>query len=244
MTTRLCLDPRTRLVIILSLTCGALFFNKPAYLAGLLLITVLLSIILGKWERLIKKRVRDLLMLFTILTVIQSIFSTGGETVLSIRGFSLLTNEGILKGACFLGRMAVITFSSTILLAASSREMIQGLIALKIPYELAFMTSIAISFLPVVTEEMRNSLIALQLRGVDLKTIPFMHRMKIYSYLLQPVLKSVIVKAKELSVAMEMRAFRAFDNRSTYTQLTLKKADYIIMTAIVVSLILSITAYL
>ena len=41
-----------------------------------------------------------------------------------------------------------------------------------VPYEIAFMVLMAIRFLPVLGEEVRDALTAIQLRGVKIKEIP------------------------------------------------------------------------
>jgi energy-coupling factor transport system permease protein len=42
----------------------------------------------------------------------------------------------------------------------------------RIPYEIAFMVSVAIRFLPLLTDEIKNVVTAVQLRGIELDKIP------------------------------------------------------------------------
>ena len=51
-------------------------------------------------------------------------------------------------------------------------DLIYGLIAMRLPYELAFMVLLAIKFLPLFKEEFTDSIIAVQLAGTDLIKIP------------------------------------------------------------------------
>ena len=226
---KLAIDPRTRLVLVIVLTGLAIIFNSIAASAMLLAATVLICLIFGRAGIKVFFRAKWLLWFFVLMAVIQSLFSPGGRALFSVGGVTVITEEGLALGACFLCRMAVIIFSAGILARAGSRAMVQGLVALKLPYELAFMATCALSFLPMIASDMKDSLAALELRGVELRKLSFTRRIKVYTYLMIPVLEGIMVKAKELSCAMEMRAFRAYDTRTSYIVLSLKFKDYAIM---------------
>ncbi|MCL2817837.1 MAG: energy-coupling factor transporter transmembrane protein EcfT [Clostridiales bacterium] len=223
------IDPRTRLLLVVFLTAGALIFNKFAFLLPLLLLTAVLCWFFGGFAGGLLKRAKWLLGFFVFVAVIQSLFNQSGEVLLAIGNFPLLTTGGLWQGLCFLCRMSVIFLSAGILAVAGSRQIIQGMIQLKIPYELAFMTTCGLSFLPGFASDMKNSLTAMQLRGLELKKLSLAQKIKVYSYLLVPVLEGVIIKARELSRAMEMRAFRAFRTRSSYLTLSMKPLDYLLI---------------
>jgi len=91
------------------------------------------------------------------------------------------------------------------------------------------MVSIAIRFLPVFKEEMVDMVIAIQLRGIDFKKVKLNQKLKIYKYILVPIVINSVLKAKELSVAMEMRGFRAYPSRTSYRMLKMQAIDYIII---------------
>jgi energy-coupling factor transport system permease protein len=83
---------------------------------------------------------------------------------------------------------------------------------------------------------------AIQLRGLDFKKISFGKKLKVYRYLLLPIIISSILKAKDLSIVMEMRGLRAYPTRTNYKQLCFSFYDYatmgisIVMTVIFVVL--------
>jgi len=87
---------------------------------------------------------------------------------------------------------------------------------MKVPYEIAFMVSIAVRFLPIFRNEMIDMVTALQLRGIDLKKLGYREKIKVYQYLLLPITTNSILMAKELATAMEMRGFRAYAQRTSY----------------------------
>lgn len=240
---KISLDPRTRLLLVICLTAGALIFNKVVFLLPILLLTGLACLLFGSFNVALLKRIKWLIGFFIVVALMQSFFNSSGEIILAYKEVSLLTTGGLWLGVCFLCRMTIIFLSATIFLPAGPRLMVQALVALKVPYELAFMTTCALSFLPMFSVEMKNSLIAIQLRGIEFDKIPLWRRIKIYAYLLVPVLEGIIIKARELSCVMEMRAFRAYDTRSSYIILTMRPLDYFIIVSAGLGLIVGIILY-
>jgi len=161
--------------------------------------------------------------------VIQSIFSPSGKVLLQWGNFEIITAGGILKGLRFLTLMTIIIIAANIMITVNNREMIQGLIQLKIPYELAFMVSIAIRFLPMFADEIKQILIAIQLRGIEINKISLFKKVKILLYIFLPLIAGMILKAQRLSMAMETRAFRAYSERTSFFVLEMKKNDYFLI---------------
>lgn len=227
---RIDFDPRTKIILVMSLTSLAVFINDPFWLAGLLMAALFLSYYFR--SRLVKVLVKfkKFIGVFIGMIFIQSIFQSGGESLLTIHGFSLITTVGLLQGVSILFRMLIIIVSATILGTSNSRDIVQGLYQWKIPYELAFMVSVAIRFLPLLKEEAVDIYTAIQLRGLNIKELSFKNKIKVYSYLIMPLISGVINKARELAISVEMRGFRASPTRTNYRSLALKKSDYILMT--------------
>jgi len=81
-------------------------------------------------------------------------------------------------------------------------------------------------------EELKDSLTALQLRGVVIEELKLRKRLSLYSYLLLPVVAVSLQNARELAMSMEMRAFRASAKRTSFYTLTLKRSDIAMLCAI------------
>ena len=229
MTAAKTLDPRTKLVMVLCLSSLAVFIQNIYVLVGVLLVSFLISVILKANLFPAFKQVRKLLLLIVIVALAQSLFAPAGKTIVTLGTFSLLTTGGLIKGAEFILRMAVIVVSATIVATSNYRETVQGLVQWKIPYEIAFMVSVAIRFLPMLTEEIRDVMLAIQLRGVELEKIPFNKKLKIYSYILTPIVVGTVMKAEKLAAAMETRAFRAYPQRTSYMTLKMAAVDYLLI---------------
>lgn len=223
------LDPRTKLVMVLIISTLAIIYNDLLNLLALLILATIIAIAMKSDLISILKRIKKLLLLMIAIAFVQSISSKTGNIVLSIGGFILITDFGLIKALEFILRIGIIIISSVIITTSNSREIVQGLVQMKVPYEIAFMVSIAIRFLPIFRDEMVDKVVALQLRGVDLRKINFKEKIKIYKYLLLPITTNSILKAKELSIAMEMRGFRAYPQRTSFLVLKMRMMDYIII---------------
>lgn len=223
------IDPRTKLVIVLILSTFALIYNDISTLLLILTLSIIVGILMKSNLITIIKRLRKVIGILLAIAIIQSIFISEGTPILRVGSIKILTDYGILKSLEFILRFSIIISSSAILSTSTSREIVQALVQLRIPYEIAFMVSIAIRFLPVFKDEMSDLIIAIQLRGIDLKKIKFTEKIKIYRYILLPAMTNSLMKAKELSAAMEMRGFRAYPKRTSYNILIMKRIDYIIL---------------
>jgi ABC-type cobalt transport system, permease component CbiQ and related transporters len=204
----------------------AVLMHSIGMLFSVLILSVIVSMIMGSSFVSSIEKMRRIFILIIIIAVIQSLFSPSGKAIVSVGGLSLVTSGGLEKGTIVILRMAIIIVSAAVMTTSNPREIVQGFVQWKVPYEIAFMVSVAIRFLPLLTDEIRDTFTAIQLRGIDLGKIPVKKRLKVYSYLFMPVVLGTIVKSQELSTAMEMRAFRAYTKRTSYMVLYMDYKDY------------------
>ena len=224
------IDPRTKLAIVALLSTLGLIYKDLLSLVFILSVAILIALALNSNFISVVSRLKKLLGLILVIAIIQSIFIKEGNSVISPGSLSLLTDIGIMKATEFILRLMIIIVSSVILTTTTSREIIQALIQMGLPYEIAFMVSISIRFLPLFKDEMRDMVVALQLRGIDLKKIKLKEKLLTYKYLLLPITANSILRARELATAMEMKAFRAHPKRTSYKILKMNKIDYLIIT--------------
>lgn len=175
------------------------------------------------------KKMNKMLWFLVMIAILQSIFSPAGRTLVAFGSFTILTTGGMTKGIEFILRMSIIIVSASIITSSPSRDIVQGLIQWKIPYEISFMVSVGIRFLPLLREEIKDVMTAIQLRGIELKKISLRKKIKLYSYLFTPVVAGSLIKAQKLSIAMETRAFRAYPKRTSYRILKMCWKDYVVI---------------
>ncbi len=229
------IDPRSKFILVVCISTLAIVMGDIYHLSIILILTVLIAGILKANLIGNLKKIKNLLYIFLGIIVLQSIFTSRGHVIFSIGRLGILTTAGLTMGLQFFLRIMIIIFSATIITTSSSREIIQGFVQWKLPYDIAFMVAIGIRFLPILREEIRESLLAIQLRGVEIRQIPIRQRINLYSYLFTPILVSTILKAEKLSIAVEMRGFRAYDSRTSYLNLKMSRLDYIIIATSVIA---------
>ncbi len=229
------LDPRTKIVVIVCLSTLAVFLNSPRLLLLLYVFTlaVLVSLRINFFR--VVLRYKKLLPLLLVMLIIQSVFAPGGKVLFSLAGVNILTSHGITAALCVLLRMLTFFSSAMIIMTSSTKDYILALVQLKIPYEIAFMVMVAFRFLPVFLEEVKDTLVAMQLRGVDLTKIAWRKKLKFYTHFFTPLLSSVMIKANQLAITMEARAFRVYRQRTYLRVLRYGTADYLVMVFFVIS---------
>ncbi len=221
------LDPRTKLLIVLCLSSLGLIITHPILLTFVFLVGLLISMAFkGDFFSLIK-RFKKVLYLFIAMIILQSLFTTGGEPLVEIGSVTLLTTLGFQRGFGYLMRVLIILVCGIIVATAKMRHMVQGLVQLGVPYDFAFMASIGIKFLPLLVEEIQDTFVAIELRGIDFKKLSLKAKLEIISYIFTPVFAGALMKAKKLSLSVECRGFRAYDQRTSILTLKMNSLDYL-----------------
>lgn len=222
-------DPRIMLLTAACFSTLGVAIQNTLLLACVFVITAAFSLALKADMATLARRLKGFLGVIVFVALMQSIFVKQGAGVLKIGGFSVLTTGGLLAGANTLLRIGAVIASAAVFTLTTSRMMAQGLIQLKVPYEIAFMAFVALKFLPVFSEEFRDTVTAIQLRGVDLRRIPVREKIRIYTKIIMPVAYGAADRAQKLSYAMELRAFRAMPERTSRITLKFRVSDYVYM---------------
>lgn len=223
------IDPRNKILIVALISTLAVLLTSWIDLLLLFIVSLIIGIILKVSYREFARRAKYLLIVVMSLTILQSIFTRAGEPLVSIYSFVLVTDYGLDMGLQFILRMSVIISSAMIIATSNIKEITDALIKLKIPYELAFMMSIGIRFLPDIRQDLMDRKIALQLRGVDIKSLNIGKKIKAYSYLMAPAVNASIIRSQMLAISVESRGFRAHKSRTMLRNLRFSMMDYIFM---------------
>jgi energy-coupling factor transport system permease protein len=222
------LDPRTVIFANIAVTLVALFIRDIIILLAALILIAAFSALLGANPVRIIIKLRRFLVIIAAAALLQSIFVRAGTVLLEVAGVILLTSGGIAGGGIVLLRMGILLMSGAAIASCGMRRNIQALIQLKVPYEIAFMVCVGLHFIPLMMQEMQDSIIAVQLRGIDLKNIALRKRVKVYTYIFLPAMGSAIIKAQDLAASIELRGFRAYPKRTSLIILRMRMLDYLI----------------
>ncbi len=221
------LDPRTMLFIAACFSTLGVLIEKTWLLAIVFLFIVVFVKCLGADLMILVKRLKGLIYIILFVALMESVFNGEGVALIAFNGVKVITVGGLLKCTNTLLRVGCVVASAAIFTLTTTRKMMQGLIQLNVPYEIAFMTMIALRFLPVFSNEFKDTFLAIQLRGVNINKIKLKEKIDMCLYMIMPVTFSAIDKAQKLSYAMELRAFRAYPNRTSLMRLTMKTHDYL-----------------
>lgn len=243
------LDPRTKLLWVLSVSIAAVLVGTPLLLGLLVLSTVPFWAVL----RPSKGQVRTLLLIFVSIStgviLSQAFFyywGTGPRLVLMPATFPVLGPitggiavylDGIVYGLIQSFRF-IASSSAALALVASTRpgDLIAALSAIiparenrrpfGLPLEIAFMVSAAVSFAPNMIGEAEQIMRAMQARGLNLRGLVGM--LRALSYLFFPLITGLLRSGRQLALAADARAFRAARDRTSLIELRPGLADYAI----------------
>ncbi|TPR14559.1 energy-coupling factor transporter transmembrane component T family protein [Apilactobacillus timberlakei] len=187
------------------------------------------------------------IILFTI--AIQILFSSGGETIYKI-GIINITTFGI-KNAIFLFMrfILIISLSTILTITTDPLEISSGISILLRPFKklkfpvetFSLMISIALRFVPTLTDETKTIMDAQRSRGVDFGSGGLVKRVKSFIPLLIPLFVSAFKHADNLSIAMESRGYRINNRRTHYNNYNWSNFDTLsIFVAILISMIIFI----
>jgi len=214
------IDPRVTILFVLLLSTFAVIFRSPWHMLPVLA-SALIAVLLARAPLLkLLRRLRGVWMMLVFVTLLQTLAAQHWLA-------------GLLIAATVLQRLVILLLSGALLAGYASHVLVQALLQLRLPYQLAFMLSIGLRFVPLFGESFRDSLNAMQLRGLDLRKLKFRTRVKIYTWLLMPTVASGVHQARKLAMAMELRGFGAHETRSSYAPLRMRWTDWLGFTLVV-----------
>ena len=151
-------------------------------------------------------------------------------------GFISISKEG-LRMAVYLGSRLIMLIMGTSLLTFTTtpNELTDGLDkslgflnALKIPvHEIAMMMSIALRFIPILTEELDKIMKAQTARGIDFESGGLLKRVKSMVPIVVPLIVAAVRRANDLALAMESRCYHGGQGRTKMKPLRYETRDKI-----------------
>lgn len=193
------LDPRTKIAMMIGLSILVYSVEIPS-LAILSGIVLLMAAVCGLPIKRLAADLRPVSIFFAVIFMVHFMF-TPGE--LLIRGSPLLTIEGAEAGGVMVVRFMLLILYTSILLHTTSPSQLNNAVAYFLgPFgtwgrNIAFMTGVAMSFIPFMFREKRTVERARAARGIGG-----------FNALIVPLLYRSFRRADELSDALESRCYR------------------------------------
>lgn len=159
-----------------------------------------------------------------VLLIMQVLLYNGPETEVLFSIGPVDIRTAALQYGVNLGFRVFVIGSSVLsfIMTTEPRRLIYDMVErLKIPYRFAYGFYSALRFIPIFEEEAKNIMNAHAIRGTSTVEKGLINKVKIFVKLGVPLLVSGLRKAKSTAIAMEARAFGAYDKRTqTYTYST------------------------
>jgi energy-coupling factor transport system permease protein len=224
------LDPRIKLILAM-LYIVAAFLCKNILGFAVLAATALLLILISRVP--LKTVLRSLRVIVFVLlfTVMINLFMTkdpDAAPLVSLWIFEVYTKG--LYSALFIairifcmiiGTCMLLTYTTTpIALTDALERLLSPLRLLKLPvHEFSMMMSIALRFIPILTDETSRIMNAQKARGADFETGGLFKRVQAIVPVLIPLLISAFRRADELGDAMDARCYAGSKTRTKYKKL-------------------------
>ena len=228
-------DPRVK-ILSLIVYIVAIFLGKNFYAlgacAGLFLLVAICS---GVPFSALLRSVKGILFLLFFVTVL-NLFFYEGETVLWQWQMITITQEAVYYTIFLAARLFLLVLGSSLLtltttpvaLADGIESLLSPLKVIHFPvHELALIMSIALRFIPILTDETGRIMNAQKARGADFESGGLAKRIKAIIPILIPLLISAFRRADELGDAMDARCYSGSKVRTKYKQLTLGWRDFV-----------------
>ena len=227
------LDPRIKLLGTV-IYIVSVFFIKDIY--GLLLATIALGSVIKLSTVPLKYMLKGLKAIFVLLlfTVGLNMFLTPGTVLFQI-GFLKITEEGLIMAGQMAIRLVYLIVGSTIMtLTTTPNNLTDGLEKALRPlnkihfpvHEMAMTMSIALRFIPILTEETDKIMKAQKARCADFEEGNIARRITSLVPILVPLFISAVRRANDLAMAMEARCYHGGAGRTKMKPLIYTKRDY------------------
>lgn len=236
------LDPRIKIILtILYIVCSFLCKNVLSY--ALLLISAIALVMLGRIPLKVVFRGLRAVLFVLAFTAILNIFWTSGEQPLLEWKFIKIYPEGLYAAvfimiritALIIGTSMLMTYTTTpIALTNAIEDLLSPLKKLHVPvHSFAMMMTIALRFIPTLTEETDRIMTAQKARGADFSSGSLISRARALIPVLIPLFVSAFNRAGDLATAMECRCYNGGKGRTRMTVRHLRFFDFIPLILIV-----------
>ncbi len=230
------LDPRVKIILtILYIVCSFICKNILSY--ALLLLSALLLVAFGRIPlKIVLRGLRGVLFVLAF-TAVLNIFWTSGEQMLFEWKFIKIYVEGLYAAlfimirisALIIGTSMLMTYTTTpIALTNAIEDLLSPLKKRHVPvHSFAMMMTIALRFIPTLTEETDRIMTAQKARGADFSSGGLVSRAKALIPVLIPLFVSAFNRAGDLAIAMECRCYHGGEGRTRMNVRRLRFVDVI-----------------
>lgn len=237
------IDPRIKIILtILYIVCSFLAKNILSF--ALLLLSALVLIALGKIPLgTVLGGLKAVLFVLAFTSAI-NIFMTRGDVLLFEWWIIKIYAEGLYAALFIMIRITTLiigtgmflTYTTTpIAMTDAIEDLLSPLKKLHVPvHEFAMMMTIALRFIPTLSEETEKIMTAQKARGADFSSGGLISRAKALIPVLIPLFVSAFNRAGDLATAMECRCYHGGEGRTRMTVRHLRVSDFLALLTIII----------
>ncbi len=234
------LDPRMKIILAIAYIVAS-FLCKSLLSFFVLLLSALVLIIASRIPVRIVLRSLRAIILIMVFTSVLNVFWTKGpaENLLLSWKFINVYTDGIYAAIFIVVRIVSMIIGSSIFLTYTTtpiqltdgiEQLLSPLKVIGIPvHEFAMMMTIALRFIPTISEETEKIMSAQKARGADFSSGSILKRAKALIPVLIPLFISAFRRAGDLATAMTCRCYRGGKGRTRMTVLRFSARDFVFL---------------
>jgi energy-coupling factor transport system permease protein len=225
------MDPRVKIITVLTLASLPLLFTNPYFLAGWLVLFIFL------WW-LARIDVRPIAPLFiggltmVCVYIIYGSFTPLTPAQLAISKFHLsfgpflVSDLGLLNGIILGLRMMILLMPVVLVIATTEpSQLAKAFMKMGMPVTISFIILASLRFLPLVFEVAARVMEAQRVRGLNYKT--FKERINNLKFLLIPLFINTLRQSRTLGLAVESKGFGARKWKEFYREFAMTPSDWL-----------------
>jgi energy-coupling factor transport system permease protein len=232
------LDARFKVVLaILYIACSFLCRNIISF-AALLASAAVLVAVSGIPFKTVLRSLKPIIFILLFTAVINMFFTTGSTILFSWWKITVYY-EGVMNALFIAARIIVLIIGTSIFMTytTSPIELTDALESLMYPFKLvklpvhefAMMITIALRFIPTLTEETNKIMAAQKARGADFTSGSIFKRAKALIPVLVPLFVSAFRRADDLATAMECRCYHGGEGRTRLNVPHCRPRDFVML---------------
>lgn len=229
------LDPRTKLLALLSTLVIILLFPDPLHLSIILALILALFVFSKLSLAMVVRKTRFFLIFGFLIFFSYLIFMRNGQLIWSMELFDLWDRTislsfyegGFWGGIAVALRFLDIVLSSLLFVAVTNpSKMAHALMRSGLPYRYGFMLIIALRFIPLF--DMESSVVqnAQRARGLDIDVKGLRRIWRLAKHTFMPLLASALSRVDAISMSMDARGFGYSKKRTYLKQVKMQGADW------------------
>ena len=236
------LDPRVKMVGFLAAMFTMFAVNTPTQLALGIAITLAVIAAARLNPLRVLESIHPILILLGLMGVV-NLFVVRTGTPVVVLGPLSITDQGVTIAVLYACRFALVIILGAVFLTTTTPTAMTDAFATLISplnrlgihaQEIALVMSLALRFIPTLTDETRAIVDAQSARGGSIETGSLAQRIKAMSAIIVPIFAGTLRHADNLSLALDARCYEEGIRRTHWRALTIAAQDLVFAAAVIV----------